>query len=65
MSDPGYLGAALLCTGGGILLYLWSLRRSARRVEAELAEPAEPDELTRRGAGGMLAPLAGDVKEET
>ena len=65
MSDPGYLGAALLCTGGGVLLYLWSLRRSARRVEAGLVELVEQDELTRREAGGMLAPLAGDVKEET
>jgi hypothetical protein len=55
MSDPGYLGAALLCTGGGILLYLWSLRRSGRRVGEEL------DELTRRGAGGMLAHPGGDA----
>ena len=58
MTDPGYLGAALLCTGGGILLYLWSLRRSGRRVAEEL------DELTRRGARGMLAHPGGDVKGE-
>ncbi|HEX2516253.1 MAG TPA: hypothetical protein VH257_16210 [Chloroflexota bacterium] len=57
MTDPGYLGAALLCTGGGILLYLWSLRRSGRRVGEEL------DELTRRGAEGMLAPPGGDERD--
>ena len=57
MTDPGYLGAALLCTGGGILLYLWSLRRSGRRVGEEL------DELTRRGAEGMLAPPGGDARD--
>ena len=60
MTDPGYLGAALLCTGGGILLYLWSLRRSGRRVGEELTEL---NELTRRGAGGMLAPPGGDVRD--
>ena len=60
MTDPGYLGAALLCSGGGILLYLWSLRRSGRRVGEELNEL---NELTRRGAEGMLAPPGGDVRE--
>jgi hypothetical protein len=57
VTDPGYLGAALLCTGGGILLYLWSLRRSGRRAGEEL------NELTRRGAEGMLAPPGGDESE--